>query len=101
MIARKCMSGMPLAAVLLLAWPCMAGSQPGPFLANENLRADFAGVRLVSITDLKSGFRLRLADETFSLTVDGEKTSSGSLRLDGINFNRSILSIIYRDYAQT
>ena len=87
---------MSLAAVFLLAWPCLAGSRPGPFLENENLRADFAGVRLVALTDLKSGFQLRLSDESFSLTVDGEKLGTGSLRLDGFNLNRSILSITYK-----
>jgi len=64
MTTRKRMSGMTLAAVFLLTGPCMAASQPGPYLANENLRADFAGVRLVGLNDLKSGFKLRLTDES-------------------------------------
>ena len=95
MTTRKRMSGMTLAAVFLLTGPCMAASQPGPYLANENLRADFAGVRLVGLTDLKSGFKLRLTDESFLLAVDGENISPENLRLDSFNYSRSSLSIHY------
>ena len=97
MSTRKRLAGLTLAAVILLACPYLAGSQAGPVLANENLRAEFAGVRLVALTDLKTGFKIRLADETFSLIVDDEKIDAKSLSLDGFRLaGHHILSINYK-----
>jgi hypothetical protein len=50
-------------------------------LHNEYLRAEFSGCSLSALVDVPSGFRIRFANETFSLTLDGAKlTADGTFR---------------------
>jgi hypothetical protein len=62
---------------LLLAQP--ADCQTTASLSNEYLRADFSGLQLAALVDLRTGFRVRFSGETFSLTLAKEKIAGRDL----------------------
>lgn len=87
---------LTIAFLVLVALPHAATSQPAAILSNDGLRAEFAGSRLVALIDLRTGFSIRFADETFSLTVDGEKIDAKSLAPGAVEADRQKFACAYK-----
>jgi hypothetical protein len=76
---RRLLVGLAVISIVLISFPQFAAGQAQPTLSNGSLRAEFTGSHLAAITDLHTGFRIRLLDESFSLTIGGETIATKSL----------------------
>ncbi|MBZ5495072.1 MAG: hypothetical protein LAP85_01605 [Acidobacteriia bacterium] len=85
-----------LAFILFPARPHLAAGQAVPILANEFLRAEFSASRLTALVDARTGFRVRFADEAFSLTVAGEKITAQNLTWIDMMGSNWRVSVSYR-----
>ncbi len=71
--------GTFLAVLCIITSPCQVSAQDVQVLQNDLLRAEFSNHSLSALVDRKTGFRLRLADETFSLILSGTEWNQRNL----------------------
>jgi hypothetical protein len=90
------MCELTITFLVLMALPHPAASQSARTLFNDGIRAEFAGAHLAALIDLHSGFSIRFADETFSLTVDGDKIDPKSLVPGNVQSDRQRFVCSYR-----
>ncbi len=85
----------PFVLLISIVWTSHSMSLPAAELSNGQVRARFSETRLESLTDLRAGFLVRFADESFSITVDGSRIRAKDLRNDAIKVNKTSLSCFY------
>jgi len=93
---QRCMCELTITFLFLMALPRPAASQSARTLSNDGIRAEFAGAHLAALIDLRSGFSIRFADETFSLTVDADKIDAKSLVPGDVQSDRQRFTCSYR-----
>jgi len=96
MSSQKRIFELTVTFLVLAALAHPASGQSAPILSNDAIRAEFAGPRLAALVDLRTGFRVRFADETFSLTIDGAKIDEKSLVPTVLKSDRQRFACTYR-----
>lgn len=98
---QKSAHTITLAALLCVVLPQAAAAQATRSLSNDYLRAEFSADHLTSLVDRASGFRALFRNETFSLTIGGEKLDPSGLKLNNTQLTDTNITYIYNSLRYT